>query len=282
MLLGLGVLVLGLTAACGTSGTSTESSTSSPSDASAVTRGGVLRYASLPSVSFDPAVIAAGPDYQYAAQVYDTLVDSSLEHEVKPALAESWDTKDGKTWTFNLRKDVKFSDGSTLTAADAIYSLSRLKDPKVGSNLLSTYENVKTMDAPDDYTVVITLKKVDAEFPAIAISPPQASIMPTELTDPKQKSIGTGPFMVTDRDPNVQTTLKANPYYWRTSEDGEKLPYLDEVDLVYQPEAAGQVSSLLGGQIDLVIGIGADLAPSVQNDPNVKSSSAETTSSRLP
>lgn len=267
VLLACGVLGAGLAGGCG--GGSETASGPSSSAASAVTRGGVLRVAELQPITIDPAVAASAADYFIVSQVYDRLIDAGSSMEMRPALAESWDTTDSKTWTFHLRKDVVFSDGTPFTSADVVYSLNRIRDPKTGSGLLTVFEQVKSIEAPDDYTVVVELKAVNAEFPVQAVTPPQAAILPRTLKDPKQETLGTGAFVVENYEPGVRTVLGANPKYWRTDSDGQKLPYLDGIDVTYSPDLASGVESLKSGGADLAGSLTYDLIQSVASDPGI-------------
>jgi peptide/nickel transport system substrate-binding protein len=112
----------------------------------------------------DPAV---GNDYVGAtslANLYDTLVFPNASGGVDPWLATSWDvSQDGLTYTFHLRQDVKFHDGTPLKASDVVYSYNRLSTIGQGFGYLVTAD-VSGVTAPDDNTVVITLKQPSALF----------------------------------------------------------------------------------------------------------------------
>lgn len=112
----------------------------------------------------DPAV---GNDYASStslANLYDTLVFPNAQGTVDPWLAESWDvSEDGLTWTFHLRKDVKFHDGSPLKASDVVFSFNRLKEIGEGYAYLAT-PDVESVTALDDHTVQFKLNKATALF----------------------------------------------------------------------------------------------------------------------
>jgi peptide/nickel transport system substrate-binding protein len=256
-------LVLGLAVGCG------EEPAPSQSDTSAVTRGGVLRYASLETTNIDPAVASTGPDYQVVRQIYDYLVELDENFNLQPALAESWETPDAKSWTLKLRPGVVFHDGSSFDAADVIYTFERLADPATGSPLVDVFANIDSMEAVDAQTVVVNLKKVDAEF-ALGLTQFQAAILPEGLTDPADNPVGTGAFMLDSLEPQIRAVFKANPDYWRKDASGEKLPYLDGMEMVYIPELAGQVEALRGGEVDFVGGLSYEQAEGVKGDPSVK------------
>jgi len=264
-LLGLAVLALGLASGCGKQ----QQPASSQSAAAAITRGGVMKYASQETVNIDPAVAATGPDYQFIALVYDKLIDVDQKMKMHPRLAVSWTTTDGKTWTFKLREGVVFHDGKPFTADDVIYTYNRLKDPDVGSNQVDVFANIDSMQAVDDHTLVIKLKKVTPEFP-LNLTAPQTQILEKGVKNPSDKAIGTGPFMVDSWDPQVQAVMKANPNYWEKGADGKPLPYLGEIDVIYSPELAGQVEACRSGQLDFVGGLSYELGATVTGAAGTK------------
>jgi peptide/nickel transport system substrate-binding protein len=112
----------------------------------------------------DPAV---GNDFASStslANLYDTLVFPNAKGGVDPWLATSWDiSTDGMTYTFHLRSGVKFHDGSLLKASDVVYSYDRIKIIGEGYGYLVT-AGVKSVSAPEDSTVVITIEKPSALF----------------------------------------------------------------------------------------------------------------------
>lgn len=111
----------------------------------------------------DPAV---GSDYVAStalANLYDTLVFPNREGGMDPWLAESYDVSDdGLTYTFHLRRGVKFHDGSELLASDVVYSFNRLQT--IGEGYAYLISGVKAVSAPDDYTVVFELERPSGLF----------------------------------------------------------------------------------------------------------------------
>ena len=112
----------------------------------------------------DPAV---GNDYASStslANLYDTLIFPNAQGLVDPWLAEKWNiSTDGLTYTFTLRKDAKFHDGSALKASDVVFSFNRFKEIGEGYAYLVT-PDVESVTAPDDYTVVFKVNKPSALF----------------------------------------------------------------------------------------------------------------------
>lgn len=253
-----------LLASCGR-----EATESASDDASEPVRGGVLRIGGEDVVNLDPAVNLNSTDYLFNKAVYDYLVDTDQEALPQPSLAESWNSPDAVTWTFKLRKDVVFHDGSAFTAADAVYTVKRLMDPKVGSPAAPNFANVKSVEAFDDYTLVVVLTKPNPEFP-LAFAEVHAAILPEELTNPSKETNGTGPFVLDGVSAGDRASFSANKDYWRTDENGEQLPYLDGLEVVFSPDVGGLVEALRAGEFEYVGGLTAELAETVKDDPGFK------------
>src|SRR5437870_2310243 len=149
---------------------------------------------------------------------------------VLPRLAVSWKASaDAKTWTFKLRKGVKFHNGKPLTSKDVAWSYRHILDKKNGSSAyarLSGELDPAGIKTPDPLTVVFHLTKGDAQFPIFA-GTYQTGIYP-DGTDPKKTPIGTGPFMLKSWKPTLGWEMVRNPHYWVPG-----LPYLDSVRAVY-------------------------------------------------
>lgn len=124
----------------------------------------ILRISQSDAPNIDPGV---GSDYSSCmayVNLYDTLVYPTLEGEMAPMLATEWTTSDnGLEWTFTLRQDALFHDGTPVTASDVIFSLNRIMTMGEGFGFL--FNNyVASAEAPDDYTVKFTLSKAFAPF----------------------------------------------------------------------------------------------------------------------
>jgi peptide/nickel transport system substrate-binding protein len=79
------------------------------------------------SLTLDPHAQNEGPTTQVSRQVYEALIQRGVDMKIGPALAKSWKTTDPNTWVFDLREDVKFSNGSKMTSEDVVFSILRAK-----------------------------------------------------------------------------------------------------------------------------------------------------------
>jgi peptide/nickel transport system substrate-binding protein len=245
--------------------------------------GGTLRFArNSDSEILDPVLNNANVDIWILTNLYSTLITPSPDgHGLLPGLATKWETSaDGKTFTLTLRQGAKFADGSAVTADDVVWSLNRARDPKIGiwNFLLVSIANVT---APDDHTIVVTLKNPDPSIPA-ALATFNSAIMPHKLFEAAKGAndtdkannfalhpIGSGPFMLSSWQRGSKMVLKRNPYYFGKDSAGRQLPYLDEVDLTIVPDDATRILQLQAGQIDATEFIPYERVKELQADPQI-------------
>lgn len=179
--------------------------------------------------TLDPARITDTYGRAVSQQIFDGLVQFDQTLAIKPALAEFWRaSRDGLTWTFELRKGVKFHHGREVVADDVVYSFSRLLDPKTNSGAAELFLNIKGarefaqgrartvsgLVALDRHTVQVTLD--EAVVPFVAVIPVgQAKIVPRDLVEAQgaafgAKPIGTGPFKFVRWERGKEIVLGAN------------------------------------------------------------------------
>ncbi|MDP2951755.1 MAG: ABC transporter substrate-binding protein, partial [Chloroflexota bacterium] len=201
---------------------------------------------------------------QPLAPFYSLLVqpDPKNSDKVIPDLAERWDiSADGKTYTFHLRKGVKFHDGTPLTAADVVESLSRGLRPRSGilAPRAGFYINVDKIEAPDDFTVRITLKAPQANFMGVAALP-FGVIYPKPVLDKKgdmkKDVVGSGPFKFVEYVRGVSIKAVRNPDYFIKGR-----PYLDGIDRYIIKDEAAKVAAFRSGQVDLMAGMQQNTSP---------------------
>ena len=192
-----------------------------------VTKDQIVVGISSEPTSLDEQQITDYNSDRVASEIYDTLVRFQDEGmEVEPDLATSWDiSDDGLTYTFHLRDDVKFQDGTDFNADAVVWNYKRMTDPKAECYDTGTYDyadtlfsEVKDCTAPDAKTVVFTLKEPFAPFlPTMAMT--QFSInSPTAVKkwgkDYTRNPVGTGPFKFKEWKSGTEVTLAANPDYF--------------------------------------------------------------------
>jgi peptide/nickel transport system substrate-binding protein len=188
------------------------------------------------------AVSAEPPNYDCHAQTsfaflhpvrphYSTLLkfDTANYPKVVGDLAESWTVSpDGLTYTFKLRRNVKFHDGTPMTSEDVKATYERLRKPPQGVQSIreETFKDITTIDTPDPYTVVFKLARTNASMLSSFASPWDCVYSAAKLkTDPKfpeRNILGTGPFTFVEHQAGSHWTGKKFDGYFETGK-----PYLD-------------------------------------------------------
>lgn len=193
----------------------------------------------------DPHKTTAYFSFQVLENVFDTLVEPDENLDMKPALAESWETSDDNlTWTFKLRSGVTWHDGSPFTSEDVVYSYRRIIDEKLGNAYRITA--ITAIEAPDPNTVVIRVSRPAANllaslggYKGMAIVN-RANVESGEIT---RKPIGTGPFKVQNYAAGESIALESNPDFW----DGA--PDLGGVTFRFISEGNTAQTALTNGEI---------------------------------
>ena len=212
------------------------------------------------SLTLDPHAQNEGPTTQVSRQIYEALVTRGLDMSIEPQLATDWKTTDPNTWVFNLRKDVKFSDGTDMTAKDVVFSILRAKQPTSDfKEYISTISDVKEID---NYTVQVSTSKPNPillnQLSNIFIMSKKWSIDfgatvsqnwdGGEETFSATNAMGTGPFKITLREPNTKTVFERNSNWWGSMKDNG----VTEIHLLPIKNSATRVAALLSGEVDLV------------------------------
>ena len=190
--------------------------------------------------------ITKGRLFQVVIMTQNRLVRKDLKGVTSAELATDWSANaDATEWTFNLRKGVKFHDGSDFDAEDVKYSLMRVKDPEIGSPAKKSMSSVTDIEVVDSHTVKMKLNTSFADFPLL-LTDYRLRMIPNGSGDTIGKTgIGTGPFKVEKFDAEGTTILKANADYW------EGAPEISEVHVIAIPDGQARVQALLTGQIDM-------------------------------
>ena len=213
--------------------------------------------------------VGTGPfgSIQYA--LFDPLVDHNERMEPAPGLAESWEVGPDKlTWTFKLRKGVKFHDGTDFTSEAVKVTLERILDAKTGATRRSVYTVIERIETPDPLTVRITTTGPFADLPFLLMDRSAFIVSPTAINkmgiaDFGLRPVGTGPFKFVEWLPNDHITLEANPDYWQGK------PKVDRVIYRIVPEAAARSAALRTGEADIVLSISPNDLDALRKDPEV-------------
>jgi peptide/nickel transport system substrate-binding protein len=219
--------------------------------------------------TFDPIKTSQNVDYWVFSNVYDVLIRVSKDGtKLVPGLAESWTVSDdGTVYTLKLR-DAKFSDGSPVTAADAAFTLLRARD-NPGSLIADNYKVIKTAEAKDDHTLVITLNQPATPFLA-SLALPGTGILPQKIVTAMgedafaEKPIGSGAFTMEEWSRGNKVVLKKNPNFWQADQVS-----LDGVEWISVPDDNTRILKVQAGELDTAIFVPFAKVAELEKDANL-------------
>jgi ABC-type transport system substrate-binding protein len=201
-----------------------------------------------------PANMQCDSACQMRARTFFEAVGAvDTNNKVQPFLAQSiTHSADFKTWTFKLRPNILFTDGTPLNSASAVDNINRARKSFLVGAALTNIVDVK---AVDNLTVSMTMKVPWVDFDYYMTT--QGFFMASSKwlaaadKDPTlaSKPVGTGPFIQTSYTPGQGSVVKKNPNYWRKSEG---LPYLDEIDFRVITDSLTAANAMKSGQLDVM------------------------------
>ncbi len=180
--------------------------------------------------------------------VFEGLVRFDRTGAIVPGLAESYDvSEDGLTWTFHLRKGVKFHDGSDFSSADVVAKFERAQDPDSGHTHPEYYAAITNIAAPDANTVVLTLSQPSRGL-LYNLARPDSIIYPAAKAETQRSEpIGTGPFKFASYTEGAEVVLERNPDYYIAG-----VPYLDKAVFKIIGDPNTRFAALQAGDIDFI------------------------------
>ncbi len=211
------------------------------------------------ALSLDPHSLNESLQLTVLNNVYEPLVVRDRDYKLGPALATDWKQTSPTVWRFNLRKGVKFHDGTPFTADDVIFNVNRARDD--GSDMKSYVGIVKEVKKIDDHTLDFITSSPFPILPDLFVGLLMMSkkwCEDNQATRPvdRRKGIenaasfranGTGPFRARERQPNVRSTFSRNGTYWGKI-DGN----VDEVIFTPIGNDSTRVAALLSGEVDVM------------------------------
>ena len=225
--------------------------------------------------SLNPFTGVLAESYEIFQLQYATLMQpSSADFTPAPGLAESWEeSADGKTWTYTLRPDLVWSDGTPLTANDVAYTFNRILEGRYEQRNYGNYvRNITSVEATDDRTVVMTVSAPSPIMERLAVyilpehvwSGVDAKAVKSFANEPEgEPLVGSGPFLVAERRTGQFIRLVANDSYYAGR------PKVDElVFRIYNnPDALGQ--ALIKGEVDFATGLTADVFSTLEGQEGI-------------
>lgn len=240
-------------------------------------QGGELSFALATSPdTLDPHRSGLAVSVRVIRTIHDSLVVQLPDHTIKPWLATEWEvSEDGLSYTFKLREDVKFHDGTPFNAEAVKYNFDRILDPATkASNAAALLQPYQSSEVLDEYTVRLNLATPSRAFlgnlsQALLgiVSPAAAQKYGDQLG---QHPVGTGPFKFVKWEENAGIHVERNPDYKWAPElvTNQGAPYLDGIDFRIVPEEATRIGSVQSKQV-----LAAETVPpqhilTLEKDPN--------------
>jgi peptide/nickel transport system substrate-binding protein len=207
-----------------------------------------LRMLSVePSQGFDPNGAFADASRIPMAMIYETLTERDGAGKIVGSLAEKWDVSpDAKTYTFTLRPNVKFSDGSPITAEDVKFSFERME---TGLVMKAQLEALQSIEITGDSTIKFTLKHPMSTFTALVGRPANAAILSKKAVSADSNyftkpTVTSGPWTLSQYTPKSQMTFSANPNYYNE-------PKIKKVIVSFNNDPTASAAALESGSADV-------------------------------
>jgi peptide/nickel transport system substrate-binding protein len=238
-------------------------------------------------VQFDPAVITDGISAKITRQVFDQLYQfKGATTEVQPALAEKAEpSSDGKVWTLQLRKNVKFHDGEPFDSKAVVWNFERWMNTKhpQHENQLKAGQTFEYFEGQfggfDDKSIIAKVEATGSHTVKFTLKQPQApflqniAMFPFGIASPKavekagiefgKNPVGTGAFKFVEWKPNQEVVLDANPDYWGSKAKVKRVVVRNIKD------SSQRLAALKAGEVHAIEGINPDDVKVIQADPNL-------------
>jgi peptide/nickel transport system substrate-binding protein len=217
----------------------------------------VIALDTLGAMVMDPIADTRAPHAHYHAPVWDSLVGFDFEKGgIGPGVAERWErAADGRSWTFYLRKGLKFHNGDPVTAHDVKFSLERIMSPEsISSGAAALRRAVESIEVKDEHTVRVQTKGVIPHF-AASLSRAvfmEGSVMPKKYIETvgtkgfREKPIGSGPWKFVRLVPGDRIEYESAGPHWRGT------PQFKKMTLLLVPEQSTRIAMVRTGEASIV------------------------------
>ncbi|MFT4248844.1 MAG: ABC transporter substrate-binding protein [Pseudomonas sp.] len=228
--------------------------------------------------TLNPQLNGQAKVYLLLRNSYESLLARDAQGGFVPWLASGYSVStDARSFSFTLREDVKFSDGSALDAATVARNFAALADPRytAGTPHAGLVELIERIDTPDPHTITFTLKRAYAPLLGYIANVPLLAASAFDKPDIKTGGpdiAGTGPFVIKTYQPGQQIEFVRNPdYHWAPATAVHQGPaYLERLIYRFLPESSVRIGALRSGQVNVIEGVpGQDAAP-LREDPSLR------------
>lgn len=214
----------------------------------------------LDAYTLDPHAVSNTLVFAVLRNVYEPLVQRGPDLSLQPVLATEWSQVDDLTWEFKLREGVSYSDGSAFNADDVVFSFERAKKGGMSSHLA----DIASIEKVDDLTIrlisdepnpvlpnqIVNWFMVDGDWAHDngAVEPGQADNSTEGYAN--RNTLGTGPYIISGRDPGVRTDFSANADWW-----GERQGNVETASFFVIANPSTRVSALITGEVQMIDGV---------------------------
>ncbi|MFI6344375.1 ABC transporter substrate-binding protein [Streptomyces sp. NPDC050560] len=223
--------------------------------------------------SLDPGLQYDTDSYSVYRNIFDQLLHRDPKtNEPVPWLARKWHRTSPTTWVFTLRDDVRFSDGSRLTAADAAFSIERILDPKLGSQQNANFSAVDKATGSGN-TLTLTTKYPSPTLLTYLTTlsvVPEAYVKKVGNAKFNLRPMGSGPYVLQNAISGSQVQLRRNEHWW------SQRPPIRAVTFRAVPSPASRVADLTSGKADIADAMTPDNAIQMKSASNLKVLSSPT------
>ncbi|MGJ0622920.1 ABC transporter substrate-binding protein [Xenorhabdus bovienii] len=233
-------------------------------------------------VSLDPHKSDSSSEFDILRDFFERMVAIDKKNKIIPALAERWETNDNKTWVFHLRKDIKWSDGSPITAHDVVFSWRRMVTPDtispygsylVQATVVNAHDVLSGKKKPeelgvkalDDATIEVTLERPKADLLQMVAHPAMSPISEkvvkkygNKWTQP-EFFVSNGPFKLSEWIVNEKIVGVRNPYYW-----DDKHTVINKVTYLPLSDYKADLNRYMAGELDISNGGPSDFFPTLK------------------
>jgi peptide/nickel transport system substrate-binding protein len=223
----------------------------------------VVDLASDPA-SLDPQLQWDPDSYAVYRNVFDNLLTRDADGKIVPQVATAWHYTNDTTVVFDLRTDIKFQDGTPLTAEDVAFSIKRITNPAFKSPQLSQFDQIIGADVTGPAQVTLHTK---SPYPVLLAQLTKLSIVPRATVEKigdtafNQAPLGSGPYRFVSRSQGVKVELAAVPDYWRGK------PPFPRVEMHPVPDGSTRIADLRSGRADITRILSTDDADALRGDP---------------
>ncbi|MCH7745907.1 MAG: hypothetical protein IIC84_07540 [Chloroflexi bacterium] len=251
-----------------------------PEIADTVKMGGTMKWAlEAPVKAIDPVWTTATVTFRVSSVIYDSLMRLGLDGSNQNNAFESWEVSDDQlNWTFNLREDMSFSDGTPLTTDDVIASTFRWAD-RITSGIalfdrtVAGNNSAESMEKVDDYTFIMHLSE---PYPITSLGFQEAPfIYKAEIAgavssfDRIEEHIASGPWALANWTPAYRFDFEARPEWTGRVPEGESV-WMDKLQIIEIPDKTTMLAGLKTGKLDYATSPGGELLQSFKDDDKLE------------